>query len=340
MDSYWAQGSTVNLIGEVGVILFFVLSGFLITYLLLAEENNYGTIDVKKFYLRRILRILPLYFLIVGLALFILPNIPLFTWPGYGKDIVYQNIGLKTLLFVLLLPNLIVSYWGIIPYASQTWSIGTEEQFYFIWPLLLKWVKKHRIVLMLVIILMYGLINQLLVSSYSDNMPFKVVLKPFWTTLRIDCMAIGGLFGILLFNKSKYILNNSIFYIALILVNVLLYNGVYFPYFIHAVFYALLFGIIIVNLAANTSLKISIEFKPLNYLGTISYGLYMYHLIGIVLAIIIARLMHSTSNFILYPLSFIITILLAAFSYKYFESFFLQFKYKLSRLESGKQTTR
>src|SRR5262245_16271974 len=67
------SSSFVQIIGELGVILFFVLSGFLITYLLLEEEKRTDTIAVRNFYLRRILRIWPLYFLIVIIALAILP---------------------------------------------------------------------------------------------------------------------------------------------------------------------------------------------------------------------------------------------------------------------------
>ena len=62
-------------LGQLGVSLFFVLSGFLITYLLLAEQDIYGSISVKKFYSRRILRIWPLYYLIVTLGLFVLPSL-------------------------------------------------------------------------------------------------------------------------------------------------------------------------------------------------------------------------------------------------------------------------
>src|SRR5262245_23508948 len=78
MDNYW-NVPFIEPIGRLGVVLFFVLSGFLITYLLLAEENIKGGISIKSFYVRRILRIWPLYFLIVLLGLWILPNISIFT---------------------------------------------------------------------------------------------------------------------------------------------------------------------------------------------------------------------------------------------------------------------
>src|SRR4026208_162751 len=73
----------MQVIGEQGVSLFFVLSGFLITYLMLEEEKKTGTIQIRNFYRRRILRIWPLYFLIGFLALAVLSRIPFFILPDY-----------------------------------------------------------------------------------------------------------------------------------------------------------------------------------------------------------------------------------------------------------------
>ncbi|MBL0102606.1 MAG: acyltransferase [Bacteroidetes bacterium] len=66
LENFW-ESQFIIVVGKLGVILFFVLSGFLITYLLLKEEKKTGSIHVKQFYIRRILRIWPLYFLIMGL---------------------------------------------------------------------------------------------------------------------------------------------------------------------------------------------------------------------------------------------------------------------------------
>ena len=107
LDNYWHVFPFIEIIGKLGVVLFFVLSGFLITYLLLAEEKSFATISVKKFYLRRVLRIWPLYYLIIILAVLILPNISIFTLPGFGKNVVYSHLFLKLLLYTLLFPNLV-----------------------------------------------------------------------------------------------------------------------------------------------------------------------------------------------------------------------------------------
>jgi len=155
IENYFETIPFVGIIGKLGVVLFFVLSGFLITYLLLTEEDRFKTISIKKFYVRRILRIWPLYFFIIILAFLVLPNIDLFTLPGYGKEVIYKDLLLKLFLYVIFFPSLVLSLLGIVPYASHTWSIGTEEQYYLVWPVILKYFKKNRLLLMLLIILFY-----------------------------------------------------------------------------------------------------------------------------------------------------------------------------------------
>lgn len=333
IDNYWNVGF-VGLVGQLGVILFFVLSGFLITYLLLAEEESFQKISIRKFYARRILRIWPLYLLIIGMAFFILPNISIFNLPGLGKEIVEENLLLKLFLYVIFMPNLVFSIFGVIPYASHTWSIGVEEQFYLVWPILLKYFKRYRIALMISIVILYLIISIILGSNL---IPFRQVINSFWYFFNIDCMAIGGIFAIFLFQKDKILkilLNNFVFYSTLILVTILMAKGVYIPY-IHFEFYSGLFGIIILNFAANPKIGITLENPILNYLGKISYGIYMFHSIGIILAINTAKYTRFESNILIYPMSFLITILFAGISHKYFESFFLQFKAKFSNILSG-----
>jgi peptidoglycan/LPS O-acetylase OafA/YrhL len=340
LDTFLGDIPFVGVIGKLGVVLFFVLSGFLITYLLLAEEKTFDDISIKKFYMRRILRIWPLYFLIIILAIFILPYIKLFTLNGFDINVVHSNLATKLILYALFLPNIVLSMIGVIPYASHTWSIGTEEQFYVVWPVFMKYLKKNRIALMILIIISYLLIRFFLANPISDFMPYKKFIREFWSTFNIDCMAIGGIFGILLFRNDRFLpllKNNLIFYFSLAFVSILMIKGVYIPY-IQAEFFSVFFGIIILNFAANENIKISLENKYFNYLGNISYGLYMYHPIGIMMAINLAVTIGYPSNWLIYPASLIFTILIAGLSYKYFEAYFLKFKHKFSKVLSGNST--
>lgn len=327
----------IQIIGEQGVSLFFVLSGFLITYLLLEEEKQTGTIRLRDFYTRRILRIWPLYFFIGFLALVILPRIPLFLVPGEGLDIWYRHYWQKVVLFVLFLPNLLPFYGGVIPFASQTWSIGTEEQFYLVWPLLMKNIKKYRIALMLFIIAGYILTARVLWSSHSDFLPGKYYISGFWSLFNIDLMAIGGLLAILLHSGHKflkYIRNNIVFYASLILVSYMLVNA-FMVQHLYKETYGVLYGIIILNFASNPDIHFHLEAGIFKYLGKISYGLYMYHPIAIVLTIALATWTGLTNNLFLYVSSIILTVAIASLSYKYFESFFLNLKLNYSTVRSG-----
>src|SRR6185503_3794719 len=192
----------------------------LITYLLLEEESQTGIILIRNFYVRRILRIWPLYFLIVILALLVLPNIPMFVLPEYDYDRaeVYSHLPGKIFLYLFFLPNLVSPLFGIVPYASLTWSIGTEEQFYLTWPVLLKNIKKYRLLLMFVIVAGYLLFARALYSSRTDFLPFKYELTAFWSTFNIDSMAIGGFFAMLYHAQTpllRFFQNKYLFYFAL-----------------------------------------------------------------------------------------------------------------------------
>lgn len=341
------SSSFVQIIGELGVILFFVLSGFLITYLLLEEEKRTNTIAVKNFYLRRILRIWPLYFFIVALALFVLPNIPIFLLPEYDKATIYENLPAKIFLYVFFLPNLVSPLLGVVPYASLLWSIGTEEQFYLIWPPILKFFTKYRMALMFVILIGYLIFARALYSDRTNFLQYKYEINAFWQSFNIASMAIGGFFALLLHSKHaalKLFLNKYLFYFALVFTTMMLYRGVYFPHitvndlpfpYLYKEFYSIWFGIIILNFAANKDNLISLEGRPIHYLGKISYGLYMYHTIAIVLALQTTVWLGAPVDALLYPLSLALTVLLAGLSYKYFESYFLNFKTNFTKVTSG-----
>ena len=86
---------------------------------------------------------------------------------------------------------------------------------------------------------------------------------------------------------------------------------------------------------SNDKIKISLENKYFNYLGNISYGLYMYHPIGIMLAIFLTVAIGHPTNWLIYPLSLLFTIIIAGLSYRYFETYFLKFKHKFSNVLSG-----
>jgi peptidoglycan/LPS O-acetylase OafA/YrhL len=340
LPNHWSN-PVIESIGKLGVILFFVLSGFLISYLLFKEKEVTNTISIKDFYIRRILRIWPLYFLIILVSLFIMPNIEFFTLEGFEKEVLWDNLFYKILLFIFFLPNLVLNLFGFIPYASQTWSIGAEEQFYLVWPgLNKKIINKWS--------LLFGVIFFYILVKFSIQFfpsQIKQVFKGFWLSTPIDCMAIGGIFALIIYDATpivllirKILFSKIIQFIALALTLFLITINYHLPIldqYFHFEMYAVLFGILIANFAANQNRIFSMENKISNYLGKISYGMYMYHPIIIVFCIKIGIMFNIIDNFVLYPIVFLLVVLLSSLSYEFYEKRFINKKARYSKIISG-----
>ena len=135
----------VLLSGSDAVILFFVLSGFLITYLLLTEIQKTGTVSIKKFYVRRMLRIWPVYYLILFLGLVGLPLL-VQALRYQGSFMPSAASPMQIILYIIMLPNAAAFFGALLPGISQLWTIGIEEQFYLLWPALSKLFAKRMLV--------------------------------------------------------------------------------------------------------------------------------------------------------------------------------------------------
>jgi peptidoglycan/LPS O-acetylase OafA/YrhL len=342
MPNHYENNNMVIQAGRSGVVLFFVLSGFLITFLLLKEEEITQTIAIKKFYLRRIFRIWPLYYLIILLAFIVLPNIPFFQYPNVDNAQVWSNPLGKTLLYMAILPNIATSIYGSFPFSSQTWSIGAEEQFYLIWPVLIKKIKQKWILLFWVIVT-YAIVKYIILFQFqrhpTSNTWFMIL--GIWQSTPINCMAIGGIFSLIIFQKTelvllirKIIFNRVLQALVILFTALLLVIGYKSAHFNDEI-YALLFGIIICNMAANDARLFSLEFSFLNYLGKISYGLYMYHNIFIVLSIAFLIKFNLFNSYLHYLLVFVFTIFMATISYEFFEKRFINKKIKYTTVSSG-----
>jgi len=305
--------------GHLAVILFFVLSGFLITYLLVKEKEKNGSISLKNFYLRRILRIWPVYYIVI-ISSFLL---------------IKADYSLKSSLLCLsIFPNIAHSLKIGWPSSPQIWSIGVEEQFYMFWPLLFIMIpaKKIRPVLLLFFIgysilpHAIGFINNRLIQ----NDEFISFTYKFFYSTKFNCMAIGAFLGYS-FAKDKFNfkwLQNKLICISIFLTTMLLwFSGFELKYFTDEV-YSVLFGIMILSLVKNP--KIKIDTKISSFLGRISYGIYMYH--WIVILIVLKFIHPNPSNIInlsiIYILSFSLTVLVSWLSHISVERFFLKMKKK------------
>jgi peptidoglycan/LPS O-acetylase OafA/YrhL len=343
--------------GYIGVIFFFVLSGFLITYLLLEEKRVSNTVEVKKFYMRRILRIWPLYYFLVILGFLVLHNIPWFEVISQ-EDEFFKHYWLNLISYVFLLPNLSFAFvMEAVPNLGHLWSIGVEEQFYLLWPLLLKFSKKPMRTLwtFLIGVLAFKLISLLVIRVMfpgpppdPDLMIFSPVetFKRFVGSLKFEAMAIGGIGAGWVFYRRERILqvlyHKSVQWLALIaipaivlLTPVKLYSALY-------LLFSVPFLIIILNVATNPDCMYRLQGPILNYLGKISYGIYMYHLICI------AFVFHVLDYFIDFPLrlegwhsallyvfSIPLTLGVSALSYHFLEYPFIRKKRTFTTVISG-----
>lgn len=319
-DHPWLTG-----LARLGVVLFFVLSGFIITYRLCMEERAQGVIAIRRFYIRRILRIWPLYFLIVMLALGPLAEISIFQIPGYTAETLRGQIGLKLALYAGMLPSLVPLLAGLVPTAAHLWSIGTEEQFYLVWPWLMRWFHRWRLTMMLSIIALHVLVESALHGDAGASMPHRAVLMSFWYHFSIDHLALGGLMALIRLNSDRLlrIIANKVTLLGAVILAALISTGHFDPPTHTERTVAALFGLII--LGVSTGQLHILERAPFRYLGRISYGIYMYHVL-VAVAVVNGLHPYTTSPIVLLAAVVISVIAMAALSYHTFEAYFLRLK--------------
>lgn len=342
-DYLYESSKLVFELGGLGVVFFFVLSGFLITYLLLVEKERPGGIRVGRFYMRRILRIWPVYFLVVALGFFVLPQLH-FMDLHFFDQFPDQLNATNLFLFLFMLPNLAFAIFMPVPHIGQSWSIGIEEQFYLVWPWLVRRSKNILVTLLSVIVIL--LMVKAAFLLYFKSVPYSHNLKIIKDTLammKIESMAIGGIGAWMVFEKKYYqkLLSNYVLAMALLSVIALIYltppfiqDGIYLVY-------SALFLVIILNISLHPSSFIRIESRLFRWLGNISYGIYMYHMMVIAAVLGTLRWLNfpvgnsALSQLIVYPASILLSIGLAWLSYRYFENGFLRIKSRFTTVKSG-----
>ncbi|MGN6567524.1 MAG: acyltransferase family protein, partial [Flavipsychrobacter sp.] len=272
-------------------------------------------------------------FVLLILSFFVIPHIPFFRMPNWGD--VTAHFWPSFFLYLFFLPNLQLLLFGAVPYSGQAWSIGVEEQYYLFWPLVVnkcsnvEKLKKTTLVLIAV----YLSIKVFLILSprfFPHNSFLLLALHFFKGRFQIDCLLIGSYFACindqgrikLLFNKYVQLIT----YIAALVMMIGAYDVKNFFWEINAVLYS----IIIINLVNYKTSIINLDYKILNYIGKISYGMYMYHFIFITLVM----RMVSTNSIIMYFLVFALTIGVSALSYELFEKRLLKLKERFARIKT------
>lgn len=328
--------------GGYAVSFFFVLSGFLITYLLLKEKFITNDISIKKFYLKRVLRIWPLYFLLIFIGTICLPYI--FSILDINYEMPY-TLGQTWYYFVFFLPGLVTFYFGH-HLLEPLWSIGVEELFYLIWAPLFK-ISQKKILISLIVIIVLKILLHLLGLYFIHNELFNFLTNTF----QFEAMAIGGLGAYFLFTNGHKLTQLVIFkpffqvVIFLLLATFLLFhsnidniiwNTLFKTQLLSQIILDLLFLYLIICVSVITNSVIKLNSKFLTYLGDISYGIYMYHMLVIFATILFLKQYLLQMNIVVgslvyYIIVSVITIIIASLSKRFFENYFLRLKNKLNK---------
>lgn len=312
---------------------FFTLSGFLITYIVLEEKQRTGSLKLKNFFLRRILRIWPLFYLMLGFAFvtpYLLDLLKLSSSPdGYEPD---------WWMSLLFLENYKMMIEGQLPNVSPLavmWSLCIEEHFYILWGITFRFIKVRHTPLFLALSLVVCFVSRILFLANG------------WDTLEIltnlDFFAYGAIPAYLLIRYGerfeakimgipygyKYLIIGCTFLIF--------FSMHLFPLTeaFNTLFMNSLFGILFAFLIACTippDNKIEIGDRNLfSKWGKYTYGLYLYHTIVISFFFQICRLMginleNSLISALLFFITLLAVILISSLSYRLFEEKFLKLK--------------
>ena len=313
-----------------GVDIFFLISGFLITYLLLKEKEKYGRISLKDFYIRRTLRIWPLYYFLVAIGPFLVSWIQSSPKPNY----------LAQIFFVGNFDQIRTGQW-IYPF-SHFWSIHVEEHFYLIWPFLVAFIPNKRLPFIFSFVIFFSIVFRLFLFLNRDYNFYDFYLN---TLSRLDVLAIGALFAyrhhqkpwvvnipgpirILIYALLIMLFCTDTFYIYLSVADV-----TFKKYFCLA-----LATMGIGSFLFGTNNKLAPKKKNIfHYFGKVSYGMYMYN--NILVNIVILKIMYpmnSSSPYLFTLIYFSLCLLVPVISYEIMEKPFLKLKKRFEIIKTSR----
>ena len=317
--------------GGMGVSLFFVLSSFLITELIRLEKARTGTINIPAFYVRRVLRIWPLYFLFIAFAVVVGLVLPEFHVPGKAVAAMMLLSGNWYVVFAGFLPKLLV----------PLWSISVEEQFYLLWPTLCRFLGKAALIVISIALIPIGAvtirhlvlsgsnpITGIWVNSFVQFQTFGMgALLAIWLNGRIP--SFQPFFRGILFSSAL-----GCFYAAHFQFHIFDVNHIATPSSLILAYLCSGVGSCLL-IVSVLGVSISTTFGWLTYLGRISYGLYVFHAFALILT---EKMIGPAGNAFMGVakpvLALLETVALAALSYKYIESPFIRMKDRFTVIKS------
>ena len=256
-----------------GVLSFFVMSGFLITWLLLKEKEKTGGVSLRAFYARRSLRIFPAFYVYWVTALFL-----------YGLAGLSINWAQAWASFFYVANY----YQGLNGYPSSafshTWSLGIEEQFYLLWPAVFVLLTDRPRRMLGVVVAAIAAINLYRIGLHLGGAPEEYIYTALDT--RLDHLLVGCAIAVALYHKLWAPLwavaarrESLVLIVALLIVSIVLGNVHGFNYR-NTIGFAIdpvLIGLLLVRLLSRDDRATGwMDSKPIVYLGTISYSTYLY----------------------------------------------------------------
>jgi peptidoglycan/LPS O-acetylase OafA/YrhL len=336
--------------GWVGVDVFFVLSGFLITGILFDSRDDAS--PIRNFYVRRTLRIFPLYY---GVALLLVLCYPMFRWQwswswllwlAYlgnfirGQHVYVDGSPLKLLADAQLMSRTVP--WVELHFG-HFWSLCVEEQFYLFWPWVVFWVRGRTRLLWIcaACVVACPVLRMLAHHALPQFMLDQEVLYRY-TPLRIDALLLGGAIALVRRGPSAgrlpaaarlcfaAVLSGGLFWCALALITGHTHRGYGYPY------WRFTWGLSLIDLFAACVLVMALEsrsvtcrilsLRPLRWLGRISYGAYVFHDVLAAEWVRLAAPHFSHPKWPVAALGLASTLLLAWASLRWFEGPFIRLK--------------
>jgi peptidoglycan/LPS O-acetylase OafA/YrhL len=314
-------------LGYHGVTLFFAISGFLITTLLLREKERNGTISLLGFYIRRSLRIFPLYYLVL-----IFYCISTLIFEGSSRYGASFFLNLKFYLtyssnwFVSLSDNRAIFYFA--------WSLATEEQFYVLWPSIERFLKGRYAALVAVLMIVVSQAAQYIMTSTGTPAPFPLIVASSIST----AICLGVLMAHALNDERIYSVVSRIFgrrwsaAAALVACVAILCFAPYLGLaerILIPLSFALLVGSCVIR--EDNCLAGILSLKPLDWIGTISYGVYLLHMLSANLVKRIMPIIGLEGPLPYFILTSTVAVCAATVSYLFYESRFLRLKEHIER---------
>jgi peptidoglycan/LPS O-acetylase OafA/YrhL len=328
----WLWAAVVRA-GAAGVDLFFVLSAFLITSLLLKERQETGGVSLRLFYIRRVLRIWPLYFLVVGLGVLIarVPDRGHFWY--YDPRLPWAYVA----GYLLFVANWIYVFLGMThSICAPLWTVSIEEQFYIVWPALVKMLTRRGMFIagIAVLVVATASLVGLLLANRSAGYIY------YGSASRCTSLVLG-IFLALLVDRLPRITTTTRFLLILVGLAGWIAASANESDFLGPPNLRMLSDRAIISLTSGAILYGCLYSRSklvtgawVVQLGKISYGLYMLHYLGLLLALSVFHPVRGWQLLAAKATGFAVTLVLAFASYRWIESPFLRLKNRFALVPS------